>query len=166
LNADRAPQLKASVVPLAGTPTSDQERRLQNDAGNRRRFGRCSTVPRWCSHHAVARKSRSVDCLAARRQVALYQDKQKAYADFMAGCQRVIEKGKAADSRDWLLLQNSLQMLFLLAPANLVRPAQQLLARTQAVSDSDTKTAAERVEWAEFTDFNDQARIDLGMDVS
>jgi|SRR6185295_2759408 len=118
-------------------------------------------IMRWLENRA-----RSTAWLREDR-LRFMQDKQKAYADFMGGCQWVIEKGKAVDSTDWRLLQNSLQMLFLLAPAKLVRPAQLLLARTQSVSDPDTKTAADIAEWVrEFSDFNDQARIDLGMDVS
>ena len=100
-------------------------------------------------------------------QLRFIQDKRQAYADFLGGCQWVITNSTQIRSADWQHLQSSLQTVFLLAPAKLVRPAQQLLNRTLTVTDPDTKTDQEFAEWAqEFSDLCDEARLDLGMDVT
>ena len=97
------------------------------------------------------------------------QNKRKAYAEFLGGCQTAVGKGKLNENKnaDWLLLQNSLQMLLLIAPAKLVKPAQNLMAHAETVAELDYETRGEELgKWAaEFTDFCDQARTDLGMDV-
>jgi hypothetical protein len=94
------------------------------------------------------------------------QDKRRAYSQFLASCQWLVENRSRRSTNEFWRFRVSAQSVLLLAPKNMVGPAQDLSILALKVAATATPSAADVQEWgSHLAKFMEAARTELGSDV-